>query len=252
MNASVWWPSATKRERSIAVSTFADARMPGVDVDEWTLPDREFALGLGRAVVVDRLHREAAQPRRELGGVPDRGAGETERRVRAVVLAQTPEPTQDVRDVAPEHASQRVQLVDDDVPQSQEERRPPVVRRQDPHVQHLGVREQHVRVRADPGPFVGRGVAVVGGGDEIGDQPLAERAQLVLRKCLGREHEQCGVVCAVDHRLHDRQLVTERLAGRGAGRDDDAAPVAERVDRIGLMRPQCVDAAFAQTGGDRR
>ncbi len=119
-------------------------------------------------------------------------------------------------------------------------------------MQHLGVREQHVRVRAYPRAFVGRRVAVVGGGDEIGDQPLAERAQLVLRERLGREHEQCGVVCAVDHRLDDRQLVAERLAGRGTGRDDDAAPVAERVDRVGLMRPQRVDAAFAQAGRDGR
>ena len=58
------------------------------------------------------------------------------------MLAQTTQPPQHVRDVAAEHAAQRVQLVDDDVAQSQEERGPPVVRREDAHVEHLGVGEQ--------------------------------------------------------------------------------------------------------------
>ena len=44
------------------------------------------------------------------------------------------------------------------------------------------------------------------------------------------------------HRVDDRQLVAERLAGRGAGGDDDVPAVVECVDRRGLVGPQPVDA----------
>ena len=41
------------------------------------------------------------------------------------MLAESAQPTQHVRDVAAEHAAQRVELVDDDVAQAQQERGPP-------------------------------------------------------------------------------------------------------------------------------
>ncbi len=122
-----------------------------------------------------------------------------------------------------EHAPQGVELVDDDVAQAHQERGPALVVREDAHVQHLGVGQHDVGVRADPRPFVGRRVAVVGRGDEVGHQPLAEAAELVLRERLGGEHEQRGVATAGDDRVDDRKLVTQRLARRGAGGDDDVA-----------------------------
>ena len=128
-----------------------------------------------------------------------------------------------------------MQLVDDDVAQAQQERGPPIVRGEDAHVQHLGVGQHDVGVRADPRPFVGGGVAVVGRGDEVGHQPLAEAAELVLRERLGGEHQQRGVATAGDDRVDDRQLVAERLARRGAGGDDDVASGTQRVDRRGLV-----------------
>ena len=111
----------------------------------------------------------------------------------AVVRAQPPQPPQHVRDVAAEQAAQRVQLVDHHVAQAHQERGPPRVRREDARVQHLGVGEQHVGVGARPGAVVGRGVAVVGGGDQLGEEPLAEAAELVLRERLGGVHDQRGV-----------------------------------------------------------
>ena len=97
---------------------------------------------------------------------------------------------------------------------------------------------------------IGR-VAVVGGGDHVGHQPLAERAQLVLREGLGREHEQRGVARAVGDAFDDRDLVAERLARRGAGRDRDVPAGAQGVDRLGLVRPQPVDPATAQARVDQ-
>ena len=115
---------AREHHRGLGVRRRARAR---VHVDERSLPHREAALGLRRAVAVDRLDRESAEARRELGGVADGGAGEAERGRRSVVLAEPTQATQHVRDVAAEHAAQRVQLVDDDVAQAQQERGPPVV-----------------------------------------------------------------------------------------------------------------------------
>ena len=166
------------------------------------------------------------------------------------MLAQPAEPPQHVRHVAAEHPPQGVQLVDDDVAQPQEERRPARVRRQDPHVEHLGVGEDDVGVVADPRPLVERGVAVVRRGHEVGDQPLAEGAQLVLGEGLGGEDQQRSVAATAGDRLDDRHLVAERLARSRPGRDRDVAPVTERVDGIGLVRPQRVDAPAAQAGVD--
>ena len=137
--------------------------------------------------------------------------------------------------MAAEHAAERVELVDDDVAQPEQERRPPIVTREDAHVQHLGIGEHDVRVRADPGPLVGGGVTVVGGSDDLGEQPLTEGPQLIVGECLGREHEQRGVACAGGEWIDDRQLVAERLPRRGPGGDGDVPAGAQRLHRVGLV-----------------
>ena len=151
-------------------------RGPGtaVRVEERSLPHRERALGPWCGVVAHRVDREATELRRELGRVADRRAGEAEHRVGPVVRAQASQPSQHVRDVAAEEPAQHVELVDHDVAQAHEEGRPLCVRREDPDVQHLGVREQHGRVGACPRALVGRGVAVVGRRHERGEQPLSQ------------------------------------------------------------------------------
>ena len=158
-------PAARERERRVTGAHEPGEQLGGLDVgrparagvlvEQRSLPAREHALGARRSVVVDLLDRQPAQLARELAGVADRRAREAERRVRAVVLADAPQPAQHVRDVAAEDAAQRVQLVDHDVAQPHEERRPPLVRRQDPHVQHLGIREHDVGVLAGPRAVVG-------------------------------------------------------------------------------------------------
>ncbi len=189
--------------------------------------------------------------RRQLGRVADGGAGEAERGFGAVVVAQATQPAEHVGDVAAEHATEGVQLVDDDVAQPQQECRPPLVRREDAHVQHLGVGEQHVGVGPDPRALVDRRVAVVGRSHEVGHEPLAERPELVLREGLGREHEESGVAGAVGDAFDDRDLVAERLPRRGAGRDGDVPACAQRVDRLGLVRPQPVDPTTPQARVDQ-
>ena len=88
------------------------------------LPQREHRLPARRRVDVDRLDRHADQPARGLGRVGDGRRREHERRVAAVVGAHPPQPPQDRRDVRAEHAPVVVALVDHDVVEAAQERRP--------------------------------------------------------------------------------------------------------------------------------
>jgi len=160
------------------------------------------------------------------------------------------EPAQDVRDVAPEDAAEGVQLVDHDVAQAHEERRPPLVARQDPHVQHLGIREHDLRVLPDAYAVVGTGVAVVGGRQQGRDHPRVEAAQLVLGECLGREDEQRRRRVAPERSLDDRDLVAEGLPRGGPRGEHDASPGPQRVDGGRLVRVEPVDAARRESLDD--
>jgi hypothetical protein len=166
------------------------------------------------------------------------------------VLAQAAEPPQHVRDVAAEDAAQRVQLVDDHVAQAHQEGRPALVRRQDADVQHLGVGQQDVGVLACPSAGVAVGVAVVGDRPQSADEPGPERPELVLRERLGREHQQRRVTPTAHDRFDDRHLVAERLAGRRARRDDDAAARPETVDGGRLVRVEALDASRGEARAD--
>src|SRR6516225_8905417 len=97
-------------------------------VEQRALPARQNALGAWRTIVVDLFDRQPAQRRRQLAGIADRRARETEHRIGAVVLADAPQSAQDVSDVTTENAAQRVELVDDDIAQTHEERGPALVR----------------------------------------------------------------------------------------------------------------------------
>ena len=196
MNASVWCPSATKRASSIGGLDVRRRARAAVRVEQRSLPHRERALGpRGGRRRRSRSTGQAAQLRRELGRVADRRAGEAERRVGPVVLAQPSQPPQHVRDVAAEEPAQRVQLVDHDVAQPHEERRPLLrATGRMPDVQHLGVGEQHVRVGACPRRARrARCRRRRSTRRSSGTQPLAQRAELVLRERLGGEDEQRGV-----------------------------------------------------------
>ena len=94
--------------------------------------------------------------------------------------------------MAPEDAAIRVQLVDDDVAKVLEERRPLRVMRQDPRVQHVGIREDEIRPRAHGATGVLRRVTVVREHPQLGQLlgELLELRQLVLRQRLRRKQIQ--------------------------------------------------------------
>ena len=85
-----------------------------------------------------------------------------------------------------EDAPVDVGLVDHDVAQVVEHVAPAVVVRQDPDVQHVGVREDHVRRAADLRAALGLGVAVVDRRADSGEPEPRDAPRLILGQRLRR------------------------------------------------------------------
>ena len=176
--ASVRTPSTTRSVSS--VGGLGRRRTPGrrvvlaAVVGQRRLPQRERR-GAARRRVVGHRHdvatRRAATP--SPAGSPDGRRGEHERRLGAVARRHPLQPAQHVGHVRPEHAAVDVALVDHDVAQRAQERRPALVPRQHRAVQQVGVGQHVARVRADPGALLVDGVAVV----RRDPQPVERRAR---------------------------------------------------------------------------
>ena len=238
-----------QQHRSLAVG-----RRPGAGrrVEQRRVPEGEEALAARRAVVGHLRDRLAAQGRGQLAGPADGRGAEHEGRVRAVVRAQAPQPAQDVGHVGPEDPPQRVELVDDDEAQAGEELGPAAVGREDPDVEHVGVRQDRGRLPPGPRPSLGRRVAVVRHRDEPRDLEGGEGPQLVLRECLRGVEQQGGAPLGAGRGLRDRQLVAERLARRGAGGNRHRSPGAREIDGRGLVAPEAVGGHEAPQVGRER
>ena len=94
------------------------------------------------------------QRARELARIRDRRRREQELWARAVDTREPAQAAEHVPDMRAEDASVDVRFVDHDVSEVVQHVRPAVVMRQDADVQHVGVREDHVRPAADlPAPL---------------------------------------------------------------------------------------------------
>ena len=205
------------------------------------------------AVAVDELCRSAGQHRRELRRVPDRRGAAHDHGLAAVVRADPEKPAQDVGDVAAEHASIRVQLVDHDQLELLEQLEPLRVVGQDRRVQHVRVGDDDLTGGTHRGPDRCRGVAVVGRRDDRqsgGRRELAELRHLVLPEGLGREEEQRASRRILGDRLERRQGVAERLARSRRGDDDHVLAGVDGLDGLGLVRVQLMDLARGEPGDD--
>ena len=143
-----------------------------------------------------------------------------------------------------------VRLVDDDVAQVREHVSPAVVVREDADVQHVRVREDEVRPLANlPAPLARR-VAVVDRGTEPLQPELRERARLILRERLRRVEVERACLRLARDRVEDGQVERERLARRGAGRDDDVLAALRRLPGLGLVSVERRDAVRDERGCD--
>ncbi len=252
-------PEESQRElRGLAEIGRADAEL-GVD-DRRVVADEHLVAGRRPALgdLLDRLADEAA---RQLARVRDRRRRHDELRRRAIVPADPAQPSQHVGQMRAEDAAIGVQLVDHDVAQVLEERRPLRVVRKDPGVEHVGVRQDEVRARAHRAPRVLRRVAVVGEHPHLGQLPgeRLQLGQLILGERLRRKEVEDARVRLMHERLERRQVVAERLARRGRRDDDDVLPLRDQIPRARLVRIELVDTpraervadAWVERGGER-
>ena len=207
--------------------------------------------GAGRSVAVDQVEvAEAGEPLCQLERVRDRRAREQEPRLCPVDPRDPAEPAEHVADVRAEHAAVHVRLVDDDECEVREQLAPSRVVGEDPEMEHVGVREHHVRALADRRTLLAGCVAVVDRGtDPLVEAEGVEAPRLVLGKRLRRvEVERAGGGVLRQH-LERRQLKAERLARRGPGRDDRL--VFERgVERPRLVLVELRDPRLVQRTAD--
>ena len=204
-------------------------------IEERRVPEDDVALRPGGRVALDDGRRAAGQRERELARVRDRGRGEQELRLGAVGPGQPAQAPEHVPDVRAEDAAIDVRLVDDDVAQVVEHVAPAVVVREDPDVQHVGVREDRVRRPSDLRAPLGLGIAVVDRGPQPGESELGEAARLILRQRLRRVEVQrpCGRITG--DRIEDREVEGERLPGGRARRHDHVLATRGCLPRLGLM-----------------
>ena len=214
-------------------------------VDDRRVVDDDHPFASGRAVVIDKRHLIADQRGGELRRVGDGRRAEDEGWVAAVELAYSPQPPEDVGQVASENAAVGVQLIDDHVVEALEELHPFGVVGEDRGVQHVRVGEDDVPGGTHRPAGVGGRVAVVGEGadlfTDIRDQPV-QFVELVLGERLCGEEIERARRAILQDRVQHRCVVTERLAA-GRRRDHDrVAAIESEADRLGLVSVGLRDA----------
>ncbi len=129
-------------------------------------------------------------------------------------------------------------LVDDHVPEVEEEVVPALVPGQQADVDHVRVGEQHPRLL--PGQLAGGGggVAVVGGGLHLSAGQQADAAQLVLGQRLGGIEVDGPRVRVAEQAVEHGQVEAEALARGRAGGDHEVLVPLGGVPALGLMGPQ--------------
>ncbi len=219
-------------------------------VDDGRVDEEEVLLAARRAALLDQLERPLGEPLGQLLRIGNRRRRAHEDRVGPVVAADAAQPPQHVREVAAEDPAVGVQLVDDDEAEVLEQAGPLGVMRQDPRVQHVGIRQHHLRPRADGAPGVLRRVAIVGEDTEVEAGRLVEDlrqpvelGQLVLRQRLGRKQIQRPRGRIAQDGVQDGDVVAERLAGRRRRGDDHALPRQGVRNSGRLVRVEPGDAA---------
>jgi hypothetical protein len=136
-----------------------------------------------------------------------------------------------------------VRLVDDDVAQVLEDVAPAVVVRQEADVDHVRVREDHVRPLADLPAALGLRVPVVDAGAQAREAELGERARLILCERLRRIEIEGAVLRLRRERVQHGEVEGERLAARGSGRDHHVRAARSGLERLGLVGIELSQAA---------
>ena len=162
-----WRPRFRNSIATRRVSARYERRMPSSRLTTGGLTKTKYFSPRGAPLRSTSSNGRSDQPLRQLARIGDRRRRTDERRVRTVVRAHARQAPHDVRQVAAEDATIRMQLVDHDEPEILEELRPTRMVRQDARVQHVRVAQHHVRAGAHRAPRVLGRVAVIGEDAEL-------------------------------------------------------------------------------------
>ena len=245
--AQVALDEGRQQARGVAERACADTELR---VDQLRVPERDRPLGPWGRVAVDHRRRLAEQRFGQLGCVRDRRRGQNELGLGVVCAGKPAEPPEHVGDVRPEHSAVDVRLVDDHVAEVREHVAPAVVMRQDAHVEHVRVRQDHVRPLPDLPAPLSLGVPVVDRRLDPLHAELAERARLVLSECLRRVEVQRSALRLAGEQVENGQVEGKALPARGARRHDRVAAGTQGFPGLGLMRVEPGDPLGDESRGD--
>jgi hypothetical protein len=144
--------------------------------------------------------------------------------------------------VTAEHPAVVMALVDHDVPEPAQERRPATVLGQQGVGEHVRVRVQVAGVCARPVPVLPRGVAVEGRRAHPRQGEAADGRQLVPCQRLRRGEVERPRRRVLEQATEQRQQVAERLARRRTGREHDRRARPRRLRRGHLVGPRPLHA----------
>ena len=118
-------------------------------------------------------------------------------------------------------------------------------------MEHVGVREDHVRPAADLPASLRRGVAVVDRGANVRRTQLGECARLVLRERLRRIEIERPLLRFARDRVEHRQVEGERLSRRRAGGEDQVLAARGDVPGVALVLVEAVERKRSAQAGCR-
>ena len=123
---------------------------------------------------------------------------------------------------------------------------------QNRRVQHVGIGQHQIGLGLDPPALGGWRVAVVDSGLDgsghlaIFGKQFQQPFELILGQRLGGKQIQRSSLFIPQTRLQNGQVVTQRLATRGAGHDDEVLMLSRQFNRGRLVTIQRLDPACAQ------
>src|SRR5215212_1176079 len=152
-------------------------------------------------------------------------------------LRHTPQTPQHRRNVRSEDAAQKVRLIHSYYLEVSKEVGPEgVVAGEEGHVQHVGIREDHISPFSRLGTQGFWRVPVVGRRMNAAQHQLTYLLELVLGERLRRVEKERPVRGVLQSVLEGWDLVTQRLAARGRRRDDDILPGPHPLVGLKLVR----------------
>ena len=134
-----------------------------------------------------------------------------------------------------EDAAVDMRLVDHDIAEVLEDVTPTVVLREDSHVEHVGVGQDHVRPLADLPTSLRLGIAVVDRGAEARQAKRSERARLILGERLGGIQVEGAKLRLGCERGENGEVEGKRLPAGRPGGDDDVLAAGGCVHGLGLV-----------------